>query len=276
MLKDVIESTSVKKLQGIIHRRYGKVISIKAVRSALVQESDSDAGSLIGTTLHIPIQVHSHYFATALVHEATSLTAEEQLAISYMIKMVLEPEFYNWYLEQAAHNAQNAKQSENVISIFKPYDLYHHDLESIDEQDEPAEEKLICLESSNPHLIPRLSYEIHELSGKWAFLKFSDIQDQVKSIQDIMDLGDLTLLVEDVLNLSPFHRTLIQSYIESGNLENKPLILIGATSKIESLESQEVLTPSFARLLIANRLETERLPKDQKLLQETLEFMLHI
>lgn len=284
MLKHVVESAAVEKLKGIIKDRYGKVLSIQSMLEASDISSGDDSYFVKKNSLHIPIQVHDHYFATAVVADAGTLKTEDQLAISYMVKMVLEPEFYNWYLHQNSHNTQNFKAADNVVSIFTPHDLTQfmdEDLSSEDDEELPWEdsglhEHLICLEAKNPNLIPRFAYEIHEVSQRWAFLKYNDIQNQVSSIDDLLALGNLTLLIEDVLQISPEHREIIAKYINHESKSERPLLIIGSASQIESLAEQGILESSFAQILVDHRLEAERLPRDSKLLQETLEIMLHV
>ena len=273
MLKDVVESVAVEKLKGIIKHRYGKVLSIQSMLEASDITSGEDSFFVKKQSLHIPIQVHDHYFATAVVADADQLPTSDQLAISYMVRMVLEPEFYNWYLSQTANNVQNFKESDNVVSIFTPHDLTEDELPW---EDSGLLEHLICLEAKNPNLIPRLSYEIHDVSGRWAFLKYNDIQNQVASVDDLLALGNLTLMIEDVLQLAPAHREIITQYIAHKSTGERPLLIIGTSSHIESLEEQGLLEESFAQILADHRLEAERLPRDSKLLQQTLEIMLHV
>ena len=281
MLKYVVESAAVEKLKGIIKHRYGKILSIQSMLEASDITTGEDSFFVKRNSLHIPIQVHDHYFATAVVADAAKMETADQLAISYMVKMVLEPEFYNWYLQQNANNVQNFKQADNVVSIFTPHDLTQY-IDNESEEDElPWEDSglhqhLICLEAKNPNLIPRFAYEIHDVSQRWAYLKYSDIQNQVASVDDLLALGNMTLLIEDVLQLSPAHREIISSYIDRQTTAERPLLIIGTASHIESLEEQGLLEPAFAQVLADHRLEAERLPRDSKLLQETLEIMLHI
>lgn len=278
MLKNIVESAAVEKLKGIISHRYGKGLSIQCMQEASDIDMGEESVFMKGHSLHISIQVNEKYFATAVIKEASSLSQADQLALAYMVRMVLEPEFYNWYLTQTANNSQNSEQQDNVVSIFTPHDL----TEYLDEKNEEIEEEsfepetVICLEAKNPHLIPRLAYEIHEVSQRWAFLKYSDIQEQVRNVQDLISLGSLTLMVEDVLTLSPEHQQIIEQFLKNSEKTEKPLLVIGTSSHIESLEDQGMIAGSFAELLKAHRLEADRLPRDQKLLQETLEFVLHI
>lgn len=279
MLKNVVESVAVEKLKRVIVDRYGKALSIQFMQDASDLHVSDESIYLRGRDLHIPIQVHDHHFATAVITDAVHLSPEDKLTVSYMIRMVLEPEFYNWFLTQTANNARNPIQSDNVISLFKSDESSMSlSFEDLQENDcgQTVDEAVICLEATNPHLIPRLAYEIHELSQRWAFLKYSDIQEQVRSTEDLLSLGQLTLLIEDILTLSPAQQQIVEQYLGHESKAERPLLIIGTSSHIESLEDQGMISATLAEKLKSQRLEADRLPRDQKLLQETLEIMLHI
>jgi hypothetical protein len=119
-----------------------------------------------------------------------------------------------------------------------------------------------------------MSLSIHEISERWAFLNYSDIQDHLQTVQDLKSLGTLTLVIDDVLRLSPARQQVLFDYLNVSTPAEEPLVVVGCTSSIEQLERQQIIHPGLARILKAHRLEVERLPRDPKLLQESLEIML--
>ncbi|PIS11178.1 MAG: hypothetical protein COT73_05385 [Bdellovibrio sp. CG10_big_fil_rev_8_21_14_0_10_47_8] len=265
MSHNVLQSAAVERLKGIIRSRYGKGFQIRWITD--ISDHDGDEGvRLHHGHLFIPIQTSNHYFATAVIEEAHTMSVDDHETITELVRLVLEPEFYNWYLSQLSHNAkaQTAQPlNTEVASIHTPVNLSANST------------LVICLESPNPHQIPRLSFEIHELAQRWAYLKFSDIQDQVHNVEDLRSLGSLTLWVQDILMLTPHHRTIIEEYIH-GVSSDSPLLVLGTSSSIESLETNELISSSFADVLKSHRLQVERLPRNSDLLQETLEIMLQV
>lgn len=133
---------------------------------------------------------------------------------------------------------------------------------------------MIFFQAHDPHLIPRLANEVHEISQRWACLKFRDVQSQIRSAEDIKSLGSLTLIIDDVLELSPQLQTLIYEYLITAQSTQDPLLIMASASEIEHLESQNMIHQGLAQILKFHRLEVDRLPRDSKLLHDALEIML--
>lgn len=274
------------KLKGIVKSRYGKDFALSFMQevSSLDLNLKEDAFLLSRGDLHVPIQVDSKFFATAVVKSGAALETKDKETVSQLIRLMLEPEFLTWYTEQMIHNLKqsHSQESEKIISIFEPFHL----VESLDEKLAVTEPKglhdeskltstnVICVQTPNPNLIPRIANEIHSASKHWAFLKFSDIAAEMKSVEDIRVLGNLTLWIEDILQLSPEQQTLIHQFVSNSSPASEPLLVIGSSSSLESLEAQNMIHRGLVKILKVHRLEVDRLPKDPKLLQETLEFML--
>ncbi|MEZ0392479.1 MAG: hypothetical protein ACAH59_09700 [Pseudobdellovibrionaceae bacterium] len=267
MVRDILDSVAVGKLKGILKDRYGKGLRVNFMQEVSSLEIKEDGFLLSRGDLHVPIQVNDKFLATAIVDRGASLQKTEQETVSQLIRLFLEPELFNWYVEQMTHNAK-AEPPEEVISIFQPFEL------SEENQKTTAATNILCLQAKNPHLIPRLAQNIHEVAERWAFLKFSDIQDQVKTPADLKSLGALTLLIEDILNLSPEMQDILHLALADGSPADEPLLLIGCTTPVEELQAQGMLHPGLAKIMKVHRLEVERLPRDPKLMQETLEIML--
>jgi hypothetical protein len=263
------------KLKGILHERYGMGLQVRFLQEVSALSFEDDGILRAGGDLHVPIQVDDKLLATAVLEKGGELQVVEQETASQLIRLFLEPELFNWYVHQMTHNLKIAATQEEVPSIYESTDLGGF----LDSENEPgstmmASTNVICLESPNPHLIPRMSLSIHEISERWAFLNYSDIQDHLQTVQDLKSLGTLTLVIDDVLRLSPARQQVLFDYLNVSTPAEEPLVVVGCTSSIEQLERQQIIHPGLARILKAHRLEVERLPRDPKLLQESLEIML--
>lgn len=279
MLQVILKSESVVRLKDLLRSRYGKTLRIDWIKSTSSLDLIEGSHRVKDQELRIPIQVQEHYFALAVVEDIGQLSIEDHLLIVELVKLVLEPEFYNWYLGQISHNASSKLQADNVVSIFRPHELYDpqepFDIDSYFQPTPSLESaNVIFFQAQDPHLIPRLANEVHEISQRWAFLKFKDIQAQVQFPEDIKSLGSLTLVIDDVLELSPQQQETIYQYLISAQATMEPLLIIGSASKIESLEDQNLIHPGLAQVLKLQRLEVDRLPRDSKLLHDALEIML--
>lgn len=266
MVRDILESAAVGKLKDILKDRYGKGLQVNFMQEVSSLDIQEDSFLLFRGNLHIPICVNDKFLATAIIENAGNLSFKDQETITQLVKMFLEPEVFTWYIEQSAHNAK-AEYNDQVVSIFEPFELQHEDKTN-------GSTNILCLQTVNPASIPKMAQNVHETSGRWAFLKFSDIQSQVKNPSDLKSLGALTLLIDDVLHLSPEMQDIVHLTVSNASPADEPLILIACTSPIESLMKQGLLHPGLGRLMQAHCLEIERLPRDPDLLQETLEIML--
>jgi hypothetical protein len=270
MKNTVMNSQSIKRLTKLINDRFGKQLKIQWMRevsSLEIQEGRAGSVHFRRDALSIPISFDNKYFATALVEDARSLIHEDLLILTELVKMVLEPEFYNFYLSQTFNNSLNASNEVPSIVVIRRED---------DSQDETTGTTLVCLQAVNPALINRIANEVHEITARWASLRFSDIGENIYSESDLIALGNITLIVDDILQLHPQHQEIIYRYLLTHEAGPGPLFVIGTASTIESLESQDMIHVGLGQLLKEQRLDVERLPRDSARLHETLEIMLQV
>ncbi len=272
MVRDILKSNAMGKLKNILQERYGMGLQVKFMQEVSSLSWAEDGFQANGGDLHIPIQVEDKLLATAVLEKGGKLQLVEQETASQLVRLFLEPELFNWYVQQMDHNMRSSGK-DNVVSIYEPTDMLG-EKEADDTEGMGLSTNVICLEARNPNLIPRLSHNIHEVSERWAFLKFTDIQPQVKTVQDIRSLGTLTLVIDDILQISPAHQEMMFDYLSNSTPAEEPLMVVGCTTPIEDLEKREMIHQGLAQILKMHRLEVERLPRDPKLLQESLEIML--
>ncbi len=245
-------------------------LRIKFMQEVSSLNFEDDTILRTGGDLQIPIQVEDKLLATAVLEKGGELQVVEQETVRQLVRLFLEPELFNWYVQQMSHNMQS--HSSNVDNIVSLYEIENDDEDDCTEPDFSS--NVVFLESQNPNLIPRLTHNIHEVSQHWALLKFSDIQDQVNNVADIKSLGDLTLVIDDILQVSPKHQQIMHDHLSVAGMSNEPLWVVGSASKLEDLQDQNMIHSGLAQILKDHRLQVERLPKDPKLLQESLEIML--
>lgn len=241
---------------------------------------------LRGNSLLISVMANDHYLATAIVPQAEEIPETDRLAITHLVKMVLEPEFYSWYLDQMTHNSLLSHlTTDNIVSIHTPFDLRetffsetqldaeieHHSSAALIPDDGTS---VLFLEARSPSQIQKVAIDIHEVSERWAYLRFQDVKDQIQSVQDLMGLGSLTLFVEDILNIGAFHREIIADYLKNNHSNEEPLLLIGSATSFADLQAHDMLHPDLAHILESHRLEVERLPRTRDLFREAIEMVL--
>jgi len=271
MVRDILKSAAMGKLKDILQERYGMGLQVKFMQEVSSLSFTEDGFLQACGDLHIPIQVDDKLLATAVLEKGGELQVVEQETVSQLVRLFLEPELFNWYVQQMSHNMKSVSSdaSPNIVSLHEAFDV-----EESEYTDSEFSANVVFLEAQNPQLIPRLSHNIHEVSQHWAFLQFSDIQNEIQSVADIKTLGALTLVIDDILQVSPAHQQILNDYLSTSSVTDEPLWIIGCASRLEDLEEQNMLHPGLATILKAHRLEVERLPKDPKLLQESLEIIL--
>ncbi len=268
MVRDIEQSAAMGKLKDILGQRYGMGLQMRFMQ-AVSQEFGGDTFLQTQGDLHIPIRVEDKLLATAVLLRGGELQVVEQETASQLIRLFLEPELFNFYVRQMSHNMVTEK-SADIVSIYEPMDMDIEDeVENFD-----ISTNVICLQAENPNMIPRMSHNIHDVSDRWACLRFADIQSQVNCFGDIKSLGSLTLVIDDILQIKPEHQEILHSYLLNSTPSEDPLLVIGCTTPIEDLEKREMIHQGLASILKEHRLEVDRLPRDPQLLQESLEIML--
>jgi hypothetical protein len=174
--------------------------------------------------------------------------------------------------------------TDNVIPLYGPYglpDSFFFDSEEITSEDSASSAilmdehtNILFLEGLSPANIQKAAVDIHEISERWAYLRFHDIKDQIQSVQDLIDLGSLTLFIEDILSINPFHREIISEYLKGPQLRSQPLLLIGSATSFRDLQAQDMLHPDLVRVFGSHLLEIDRLPRGRALFREVIEMVL--
>jgi hypothetical protein len=284
MIAEMMKLASIVRLKSILKSRYGKGLEITTMVDS--EEIPRDEGCLMrGTSLLIPVMASGHYLATAIIPKADTLSDSDRHAVSQLVRMILEPEFYSWYLDQMTHNSLYApSSSDNIISLNPAFDMRESLLDSYPESDGrfsgPTTEALVqstsvlFLEAKTPMQIQKIAVDIHEVSERWAYLRFQDVKDQILSVQNLLELGSLTLFIDDILNIGDFHREILASYFQHPHTGQEPLILIGSSTSLQDLLSNDMLHPDLARILESHRLEVDRLPRTRDLFREAIEMVL--
>lgn len=258
MIEQIMGSQSVSRLKSLIESRYGKKMAVQTMADITSITRNDMTYYQVGTDLKIPITNETRYLATAVIEDGSTMKADDKMSVGHLVKMVLEPLFYDFYLERQRENS----------TMLNEWAL--PTMEAINE----TTGQLIALQATNPNLIPKIGMELHDLKQKWAFLRFSDIAQNVENTADLIGLGDITLLIEDILLLTPAQRQLIIQYSQSVHVGAQPLILIGVTSKISELAKNELIDKQMSALLQANCLDLDRLPTEREKLTASLELFL--
>ncbi|XGC80731.1 hypothetical protein ACES2L_15510 [Bdellovibrio bacteriovorus] len=278
MQHSTLDSSFVNRLKQILASRYGKGLQIRQLM---------DLGELIsedvytrGRDLHIPIKVNGSILGTAVVPSADDLNTEKRQGVAQLVRMVLEPAMYKWYLDQKESNlAEITKAQVNLDNVR----LFGDDpMPSIDEllkedEVEPNEglvsdlvSHLIHLQGRSENTNKKVALQLHELTGRWAFVPFNDIKGQLHSAHDIAKLGAMTIYIENAESLNAAEQELLMDYINEEPFADEPLIITSSSVSVEQLSTTSLTSPMIDEITV-NCFEVDRAPMSTEGLKEVLE-----
>ncbi len=291
MIQDVVNSAAMGTLRGIIQDRYGLGLELKFVQMVDDHLIDSAEGTcVIGNKLLIPIKVADRFLATAVLESGNELKEDDKQTLGQLIRLFLEPELFSKYLENLTHNHQtldslslSGPSNDDMAQIFKleNTELFIDRMAALDSNEMLSPYKKLnsnfyFFEGSNQKTLFRIACDIHEISGRWAFLNFKDIQSGIHTFDDLKSLGAMTIVVDQISNLSMHHQQLLMEIIQSPISTEEPLFLFQSLLTLDKLDQQNDLVPGLAQLLKSQRIEADRLPLEARLLKESLEIIIEI
>lgn len=262
MVTDLLQTSAVQRLRGILKSRYGKGLTVRYVVDARSIDFDSAGPQVHKGDLQIPIFVKERFLGLATIPSVSDLQPDTFGPIVDLVKMVLEPSLQKWYLEN---------QSSEAGEVVTAPSLVH---------EQPVPEELSSLAkgaflvSQNPYAIPRWALSIHETLGRWAFLHFSDLGKELKSRMELQALGAVTLLIDDLLMITPAQEEVLAQFLENSDPENEPMILIGSTISLEEVRQRGLIRNEIIDMLAPFVLELDRLPRQSKQMEEALRMLL--
>jgi hypothetical protein len=167
------------------------------------------------------------------------LAAKDQKNINDLVQAFLEPEFYNWYLNQLTENAIHAHQVENnstVVSMFN-----QNDIKSI-----TPPISSVYLHSTDSKRLLQVSHELHNLSDRWAYLQYGELAEQLRNSDDIKSLGSLTLQMGSIHSLNTKDQEKILSFLQTANYSEHPLMIITGNESLSSLVEKKTISAELA------------------------------
>lgn len=278
MQNTTLDSSFVNRLKQILANRYGKDLQIRQLMDLSELQSESDAYTR-GRDLYVPIKVNGALLGTAVVPSADDLNQEKRQGVTQLIRMVLEPAMYKWYLDQRESNL--AEISKANISVENLH-LFAEEMPSIDDLLEENKSlakglnielisHLIHLEGLTDTTNKKVALQLHEMTSRWAFVPFNDIKGQLHSAYDIAKLGAMTIFIENVETLNEPEQELLMDYLAEERFSDEPLIITSTKMNSGELETVESLSARLIDELSVNCFEVDRAPLTTQGLREVLE-----
>ncbi len=267
MIHDILNSTSIERLKVILRDRYGKSLEVSFLNDSGLADPEG-ASSVREGSLKIPIWSEGRFLALASISEITSVPESSREAITEVVKLILEPTLHRWFRQQTDVN-------NNVLMPFQRVGNIHLVQDQVFETKESHDlSPVVLITSTNPNRIHRIATLAHEMIGRWAFVGWRDICPQIKSVQDISEMGAMTLFIEDVLTLTEFEKELLSEWALVSNEATDPALILGSTMPWHQLLEQNILPVSLLHHASRMQIHADRLPTDRKLCEEAIKLLL--
>lgn len=280
MHSSTLDTSFVNRLKHLLSSRYGKNLQIRQLMDMSDIKTDVDT-YLRGRDFHVPIKVNGALLGTAVVPQADDLNEEKKQGVTQLIRMVLEPAMYKWYLDQKESNLAEISKAN-----FETENLHVFGDEKLPSIDELLEDtgsdlakglskelisNLIHLEGHSDTTNKKVALQLHEMTGRWAFVPFNDIKGQLHSSYDIAKMGAMTIFIENVEQLNAHEQELLMEYLSEEHSSEEPLIITSSKLLVDSLGQIETLEKILIDELAVNCFEVDRAPLTTAGLREVLE-----
>lgn len=192
-------------------------------------------------------------------------TPREQEQLNELLELYLENtlaltdqlEFLSC-IEQQMDRATQEKGGANVIPLHRS---------ALEETRQRARKRLSfalpCLiEGSSHDEIKAMTLELHELSGRYGFLYFGDLQ--FKTADDLKDLGPVTIYVPDILRLTSAQQLALLKYLSSRPSVAEPQVIAGTLMPYAQLRASAQIHSDLLHRLSVCFLRMDRPFKDYR------------
>ena len=288
VVTEIMQSTSVQRLRGIIKSRYGKGLTVRYVVDSKSIDFNHASPQIHNGDLQIPIFVGEKFLGLATISSVDNISSREVGPIVDLVKMVLEPVLHNWYIEtnrglvltnSGAISNRVSDESFQGESILVDEDYVYPTGPVVSTSAEIIEldqtlAKGAFLVSDVPLAIPRWGLVIHETLNRWAFLHYSDLGKEIKNKHELQSLGAVTLLIDDIALLTKQQQDVLADFLETSDPATEPIILFGSTISVSELKSRNSFNSAILGLLAPFEIELDRLPRHSKQVEEALRMLL--
>ncbi len=261
-ISDLNQLETVKRLKSLVDEKFQKNLEFKTLVSADLftsQSCEKSEAIVSGNSLLMPFFYNSQHLLTAEIEDGAELNSEDREALTSMVHLVLDPVIIGWHLSHMNFTPDSFVQqsiSGSAITL-KPLSLSRTDT--------------FILEGGRPQTMHKVAFELHDLKGNWSFLSWSQISSSVQTVQDLKDLGQVTVFIEDIGMLKDDELKLIEEFLEL-QLDESPLIIIGTMVPFKTLVESSALSERMIELLRNQLILVDALPLKMTLLREVLEF----
>ncbi|MBT4762883.1 MAG: hypothetical protein HOO06_14410 [Bdellovibrionaceae bacterium] len=104
------------------------------------------------------------------------------------------------------------------------------------------------IETISDHELVKIAHEIHDKTKRYAFLHFSDIAENKRTPESLKQIGDATLFIPELKNLSPKDQLHIVASLKNFKFQlDTPKFIIGNFDSLESLAKNHPLAEFISK-----------------------------
>jgi hypothetical protein len=229
-----------------------------------------------------PVRRENELMGLAVVHGFKDARPKRLLILAELMTMVLD------YGVRAGDRADKlriieermtefADESSNVIPLRparfeRVLQVTETEYEEHDSLTSPLLNSPLLLVSTAQFPVNRVAIEIHELSGRWAFVSVEDLPaDVFNSRESIEELGGLTLFIRDIAALNTNQQLKLAEYLARAASEDTPHVIAATSASIDDLIHQGRILPYLSRLFTVSTLNTDTSKSASQITKELVE-----
>lgn len=259
MVTDILKTSSVQRLAGILQNRYGKDLEVRFIVDASAGSWSSTEASVSSGDLFIPIAVRGTFLGLARVPDVQNLAESSISAIADVVRLVLEPALYTRYLDR---RVEALSRSQTNLKTLK--------LETSDKK--AAKAVLLC--SHNPNVTNNMAIALHDETERWALLRYADMDMDFGSPESLMAMGRTTILVQDVLQIRPQQWEILKTFLLESDPDEHPLILLGTNRSWNEWRDSNEMDHDILDLVAPYTADLDRWPTNRQQQQEAFRMLL--
>lgn len=268
-MERIDDLSSINKLKSIIKNRFGKGLEISRLTDLQSVGPDSDF-FFKNSDLVIPIFQEETYLGTAIVPDAKEIDDRNITSISTLVKMTLIPVFYSQYQTLQENNLKAIESSINLNGEIDDFGI-----RQVDTKESSRIVSHVIHLNGIREIVFKVAHQIHEIDSRWAFLPYENVKNEFKTLESIKSLGNITVFIDDVLNLSLEEQKLISSYKSASNSKKneEPLIVLGSQLTLGELANHPNISSEILLVMDEQTFEVNRAPLTYAKLKEAVEIL---
>lgn len=241
------------RLADLVRKRFAVEIEYRDLDVA--KKKDPELGQL-----HFPVFHFSRLVGHILVRDASRLNEQKQNELADLIELCIEGPM------SLGDHVNTLSEVENRIKKQEQRSMLAENVFPLRRLQEEAEVKfhpkllgfsLPCLiESAHSIEIKKMALELHELSGRYAFICLNDLT--INSAAGLCSIGTATVFIPEVASLTPRKQQVLLEYLRLLGSEDYPHIIAGSTKSFAELQNLGTLDAQLLDLISTSHLVLDR------------------